>query len=168
MTDKEKQLQAKEFDPGWNDPPLFSFESREAHSRQCKSATLNKRVVFPSSSSVGKQQAENKSDGDRAVLTSSSAPPKLPVGGPPKVALVVLPSVSTVQDQESGDNVRSLDVLHKNFDDVLYQVYSQEENKEVEEIKKRLAVMENMWKDGKFNTLVKGNLLKLSLGMEVA
>uniref|UniRef100_A0A069DQ70 Putative steroid receptor rna activator n=1 Tax=Panstrongylus megistus TaxID=65343 RepID=A0A069DQ70_9HEMI len=168
MTENKKQVKSKEFEPGWNDPPLFSYESHEAHCRQSKNVPLNKRVVFPISSCADNPNVENRSESILSSRISSTSPPKFPSGGPPRIATLPSEISPTAPEQQCNDNadIPSLDVLLKNFSDILQQVYGQEDDKEGEEIKRRLAVMEKMWNEGKFNTLVQEKLFKLSLALK--
>lgn len=136
--------------PGWNDPPLFAYNS---HQSQPKGYSLNKRVAYSLEGNL--QQRDS-------ICSTPGKPP--PVGPPP------LSSSSTSTSKIDSDEIKGtlankpveLSSVVDNFQSILKEVYADGNEKESNEIKRRLLIMEKMWNEEKFPEAVKQKLYDIS------
>ncbi|KAK9496912.1 hypothetical protein O3M35_012865 [Rhynocoris fuscipes] len=162
MEEETKDTKVKAVDPGWNDPPIFSYSSHEAHTRQTKGVSLNKRVVFPMSNLPTQKPTVDNS------ASLPCTPPASSIAGPPKSVskAVNLTSTECLPKENSDTSTDiSLEVVIRNFTDTLNEI-STDNEKETKEIQRRLAIMEKMWTEEKFNQIVKDKIYKLSTALK--
>jgi len=69
---------------------------------------------------------------------------------------------TTTEDDVSS---LSLETLMKNFDAVIKEVYPDETNRKIGEIKRRLSIVENMWSGDRLSPSVKSKVFKLSVAL---
>ncbi|RVE42753.1 hypothetical protein evm_012577 [Chilo suppressalis] len=125
------------FDPGWNDPPTFSFNAQQTAPNKPRNF-LNKRVAFPLTGNGGE----------------SAAPP--PSNLPPLPTTVpVLPPMHTnpkIMKQEHDINIDSESTLQEVKGILLtFLDNSSELGPKTNDIKRRIKLMEEMWTNGKLN-----------------
>ncbi|XP_014250834.1 steroid receptor RNA activator 1-like isoform X2 [Cimex lectularius] len=157
MMSGAEDTDAKACDPGWNDPPYFSYEhtSYEQKNKSGKSH-LNKRVVHTFSMPMERSQF------------SGDGPPTSPVlpDKPPKGKSTTPPTeqpVDTFDDEKEDIEVSLSDTLY-NFLAVLEDIRQQNEKDSIE-IKKRLDILEKMWIDGSFPKDVQKKIYSMSIAL---
>uniref|UniRef100_A0A1B6C3G5 SRA1/Sec31 domain-containing protein n=1 Tax=Clastoptera arizonana TaxID=38151 RepID=A0A1B6C3G5_9HEMI len=154
------------YDPGWNDPPLFTYDEVKAQLKSSKPKNiLNKRISFPL---------------DPATSTSSTPfiDPTLPpkpgetCHPPPTIATarvyknkdIINSSSDKLEDQSScqfnSEETLSCVIVNLNF--ILNSETLKIQNKN--DIERRLDIMKKMWLEGKFNNDIETRLLRLSEG----
>ncbi|KAJ9582014.1 hypothetical protein L9F63_003597, partial [Diploptera punctata] len=71
------------YDPGWNDPPLFSFDTVNTtlQSKSAKKTLLNKRVAFPMTSQQSSTKSPTTLTSMPPTTNSSIAPAASPSSG---------------------------------------------------------------------------------------
>lgn len=149
-------------DPGWNDPPTFTYDKAtaiQANSSK-KGISLNKRVAFPMSGNIPKENNAIDPTAPPADfdLSKVGTPPMGPVKLPPSTTTTAETTTETVDTTEP--NLSSNDRLHK----VVTNLRTVAKIKSDDEINKRINVMRNMWLDGKLDTDVQLKLHSLSEG----
>lgn len=144
-------------DPGWNDPPTFTYDKATAIQANSgkKGVLLNKRVAFPMSGNIPKE--------DNVI--DPTAPPAdfdiSKVGAPPMGPVKSPPSTSVTETVNTEPNLSSNDRLHK----VVSNLRTVAKIKSDDEINKRINMMRNMWLDGKLDLDVQLKLESLSEGL---
>lgn len=143
------------YDPGWNDPPIFTYDKAAAIQATAtkRGVSLNKRVAYPMSG-----KAMNVSAGPGA----SATPPSLPQMKPPPACTSLITKQSDIKAGECeieklGKSERLIKVL-KNLEAV-------SENDD-EEINKRIKIMQKMWLEDKLGEHVQLKLVDLTEGMD--
>ncbi|KAI8430117.1 hypothetical protein MSG28_000526 [Choristoneura fumiferana] len=142
------------FEPGWNDPPKISYDPTQTPPKPRN--FLNKRVAFPLSGA-------NVSP---VTLPPVNLPPM------PNVALIAppapTPANSLHHNQPSGSsscltNEHILEEVSK----ILLQLLeaSSELGSKSNDIKRRVRIMEQMWRDGKFNHDVQEQMKELACAL---
>ncbi|CAK1548622.1 unnamed protein product [Leptosia nina] len=137
------------FDPGWNDPPTFSYNAQQTTTPN--KPRLNKRVAFPLSNNV------------------STAPP-VPVNMPPMP--VLLPTRTTAISTQKTDSEEDIQI---DSEQMLYEVRevlldilndSTELGAKGDSIKKKISTMEEMWSNGKINKQVQMKMQELGKALK--
>lgn len=139
------------YDPGWNDPPKFSYNTQQTTSGRPRNF-LNKRVAFP----LGTPGAN-----------PATQPP--PVNLPPmQPTVMVNPSVAPIPRIEPEDqnlNIDSEGTLSEVKDILLkFLENSSELGPKANDIKRRIQVMEDMWSSGKLNKTIHFHMKELACG----
>lgn len=126
------------YDPGWNDPPKFTYNAQQTTPGRPRNF-LNKRVAFP--------------------LSNSSTPtPPAPVNLPPMPALV--PSAPPIYSNNVKNQIEDVQMdsenILKEVKGSLLEILenSIELGSKANDIKRRIAIMEEMWLGGKLNNNV--------------
>jgi len=150
------------YDPGWNDPPMFSYESHNSQNRASKPRTfLNKRVAFP----LNKVSPSNNTFVDPTLPPSQSNISNLPP--PPSLPPILPPPKEIPGQNKEDDNSASFD-SSEILETILNNLYSQldthiqNNDKNRAEIQRRLNTMKTMWIEGKLNTSIQQKLFLLS------
>ncbi|KAL0849932.1 hypothetical protein ABMA28_011857 [Loxostege sticticalis] len=139
------------FDPGWNDPPTFSYNAQQTTPSKPRNF-LNKRVAFPLSGTTG----------------SNATPP--PVKLPPMpAALPIAPPVHSnpvMLSQQEQIEIDSESTL-KEVKDILitFLESSSELGPKANDIKRRLNMMEEMWANGKLNKRIHLQMKELACAL---
>lgn len=149
-------------DPGWNDPPNFSYDALNPPTGPKRANLLNKRVAYPMASQAG---TSPPSGGMNPTLPPSAVTNAVP----PSILQVGLggnrsrtSSESSNATNEPGpDKVETLSRVRSNLEEVVNRSYSLSAT-ERSEIKKRIAIMQKMWEEDKLNASVHRRLLELS------
>lgn len=136
------------FDPGWNDPPQFSYSAQQTTPNRPRNF-LNKRVAFPLSG------------------TGST-----PVSSPPTNLLpmpVPMAQPSPTQSTQINRNDKDIEIdsesTLKEVKDVLLRfVDSGDLGSKGNDVKKRINVMEDMWLNGKLNKSIQVQMKELAYG----
>lgn len=135
-------------DPGWNDPPTFSYNP-EAVAAKPKNV-LNKRVPYSMNSNPAPVQDTN-----------------MPLSAPPIGSL--LPSTSDLrqniiaQNMDCDTKVYDFEETINIFKELIYT--SPELGKKASDIQKRLQIMETMWREGKLNLDVQNKTSQMAKGI---
>ncbi|BET01363.1 Steroid receptor RNA activator [Nesidiocoris tenuis] len=185
----EERSKAREFDPGWNDPPMFSYDSR-AQYNLVKKPSLTKRIGLTWGAAAPPPQ--NSCDSISNEVLPASAPRKsLNVGPPPPGG----PPIGSPRTGSTGDHSRvssigsevtdlpknssrsdglprsdspaeiNLESVSSALCELADKLFSERE-REKTELAKRLKLMENQWKDDKFPNDVQEKLYKLAKALE--
>lgn len=159
-------------DPGWNDPPKWALSSNTLSSTKNTPTKrlLNKRVAFPLSSSPS------------STVSTPSSVQKTPMNLPPPPSSSILTPLTTaphaplvtpttVMVQNSSDSLSSPSIINK--DETLLKTMENLEyilntelvdNCHVDDIKKRLEIMKNLWNEDKFNNDIINKIFLISQG----
>lgn len=133
------------FDPGWNDPPTFSYNTQQATPNRPRNF-LNKRVAFPLT-------GNNPNPGSLPHMNLPSMPPRHQPN---------MPKQNTCEDIDL-DGERTLadvkSILVQFLDD------SPELGPKANDIRKRISVMEEMWSSNKLNKRVHVQMKQLAEGL---
>lgn len=138
------------FDPGWNDPPTFSYNAQQTQPSKPRKF-LNKRVPFPMSSS----------NTTSASMCPMSLPPTSTVGfAPPTLPL----KNSVVPDNNNEEANFDSDELLKVVKEILLEFLnsSSELGVKSNDIQKRIGTMEDMWANGKLNRNIQLQMKELA------
>ncbi|XP_067000286.2 steroid receptor RNA activator 1 [Anabrus simplex] len=141
-------------DPGWNDPPLFSYDTTQAVVQSGKkSVFLNKRVAYPLNSKSSSPVVDKITPGMPPMPTAVSirAPPMSPSVRSELTASTA--DTSTMSGAGEPVNLKDQEMLSSvmaTFDEIL-DTSSEENERSKEEIKKRLGVLQKMWEEDKLN-----------------
>ncbi|GLH05819.1 Uncharacterized protein GBIM_11383 [Gryllus bimaculatus] len=154
------------FDPGWNDPPTFSYDATKITAQPGKRGTLlNKRVAFPMSPSTGGCTSTQSPSGvsEQPPLRPPIGPPcNAPSGAPPPVLTGVPASLL------NSDSCDSEEALQKGVD-ILCQIVDTlppDDKRQKDDIKKRLDVLRKMCKEDKLNPDIYGRLVQLASALQ--
>ncbi|XP_063834942.1 steroid receptor RNA activator 1 [Ostrinia nubilalis] len=139
------------FDPGWNDPPTFSYNAQQTTPNRPRNF-LNKRVAFPLS----------------GTGVSNATPP--PVNMPPMpAALPVAPPVHSnpkLFQPEEGVDIDSESTLNEVKDILITFLESSSElGPKANDIKRRINMMEEMWTSGKLNKRIHLHMKELAYAL---
>lgn len=114
-------------DPGWNDPPMFSYGSQIAQMKSSKPRTfLNKRVAFPLNE--GSPPTSNRVAVDPTAplpLCNISSLPPPPTSFP--VQIKEASGVNRVSDDLDYNGEKTLHDVMSNFNNVLIKKFEKEE-----------------------------------------
>lgn len=114
-------------DPGWNDPPMFSYGSQIAQMKSSKPRTfLNKRVAFPLNE--GTPPTSNRVAVDPTAplpLCNISSLPPPPISFP--VQIKEASGVNRVSDELDYNGEKTLQDVMSNFNNVLIKKFEKEE-----------------------------------------
>jgi len=162
------------FDPGWNDPPTFNYSNAPPPTKT--KLNLNKRIAFPifpiqsSGSSTDLPKVERSGAGlpmpfakvKPNAYESNTIPVmnSVPLQPPPSMPSVVKScesekesnSSSVLLDEKELGN--SLEVVMNTLREINESLAATDSAK-VEEIEKRLNILEVMWADGKIDDKLK-------------
>lgn len=175
---------AAPFDPGWNDPPTFNYSNAPPPTKT--KLNLNKRIAFPMQSSSSNATELPKVESSAAGLPMPFARVKVnaneATAAPATIGSVPLqpPPASMTNAPKSYDknevNVlvaatekieigNAQEVVMGTLRDVNQSLAAANATK-VEEIAKRLAVLETMWSEGKIDDKLKVLLSNTARGMQ--
>ncbi|CAB3245288.1 unnamed protein product [Arctia plantaginis] len=136
-------------DPGWNDPPKFSYNAQVTPNRPRN--ILNKRVAFPMSNVTSSP----------APMSPANLPPMPQVFSPPPV----VPLTSTIQQEQIDiDSESTLKEVKAIFTNLLDS--SLELGNKADDIRRRIDVMENMWTSGKLNSRIFMQMRNLAYALQ--
>ncbi len=173
---------AAPFDPGWNDPPTFNYSNAPPPTKT--KLNLNKRIAFPIQSSSPSSAELPKVESSGAGLPMPFARVKLnvnesntapvisnivPLQPPPSMTSVPKSSESDKELNcpstvtETNDLRNSQELVMNTLREVNESLISTDSVK-VEEIEKRINVLEAMWIDGKIDDKLKALLLNTAKG----
>lgn len=118
------------FDPGWNDPPMFSYGSQIAQMKSSKPRTfLNKRVAFPLNE--GSPRTSNRVPIDPTAplpLCNISSLPPPPTSFPVKIKEADAGLDRVIDDIDTDYNgEKTLQNVMSNFNSVLILKFEKEE-----------------------------------------
>ncbi|KPI93510.1 Steroid receptor RNA activator 1 [Papilio xuthus] len=139
------------FDPGWNDPPQFSYSAQQTTPNRPRNF-LNKRVAFPLSG-------------------TGSTPVSSPPANLPPMPVPMVPAVPTLSTQIISRNeselieIDSASTLKEVKDILLRFIDSGDLGSKGNEVKKRINVMENMWLNGKLNKSIQLQMKELAYAL---
>ncbi|KAK6641451.1 hypothetical protein RUM44_013162 [Polyplax serrata] len=143
-------------DPGWNDPPIFTYDTATAIQNAAsskKGISLNKRVAFPISGNIASGPTQGNSQLNSSPGINQPPPPTLP----PSLSYTGLPSTSPVASDLGQTNVT---VGKDKLEEVLKNL--QISSITNEDILKRIGLMEKMWTEEKLDGSVRMKILQLS------
>lgn len=138
------------YDPGWNDPPKFSYNTQQTTPNRPRNF-LNKRVAFPLSS------------------TGTSPAPPPPVNLPPIPAGFSPAPLHVISTPEPDQdiNVDSESALIEVKETLLTLL---DNNSELEykanDIRRRISIMEDMWSSGKLNKSIHLHMKNLTYALK--
>lgn len=123
-------------DPGWNDPPKFSYNAQTPSNKPRN--ILNKRVAFPLSSATSSP----------IVMPPVNIPP-MPTQLPPAPPIQI-PSVQPEETDIDCENTL------KEVKEILLEILdnSSELGSKANDIRRRIGVMEDMWSSGKLDSRI--------------
>ncbi|KAM3958305.1 steroid receptor RNA activator 1 [Aphomia sociella] len=139
------------FDPGWNDPPKFSYNTQQTTPNRPRNF-LNKRVAFPLSS-------------------TGASPTPLPLVNLPPIpaGLPTAPPIPTNFKPECDDNINidSESALIEVKGILLSMLdNSSELGTKANDIKRRIGMMEDMWRSGKLNKNIHSQMKDLTYALK--
>lgn len=173
------------YDPGWNDPPPLPGSASPASASARPRLNLNKRVAYPMSSTNIPAASSVKTTAEGLPLPFSTAKYQ-PSALPPHIQSEVQPTpnilpppmatappmasdastalpVASVPQTPNALPVDALDVCNKVFGKA-FQSHESAEQAAPEDIRKRMDVLNAMWKEDKLSEAVKGDLYSLAKG----
>lgn len=145
------------YDPGWNDPPIFTYDKATAIQTAAaskKGAFLNKRVAFPISGSIGNSPSGTQRTSFPNTESGPLPPMFHPSASPNDYVINEVHNSNVLPNSYSSDKVK-LDEVLKNL---------KIDTDCDEEIKKRIKIMEKMWLENKLKKVVQLRILELSKG----
>ncbi|XP_034252783.1 steroid receptor RNA activator 1-like isoform X2 [Thrips palmi] len=149
-------------DPGWNDPPNFSYDALNPATGPKRANLLNKRVAYPLASQSGTSPPSGGMNPTLPPSTVTTAVPPTILQGPFSGNRSRTSSESSSATNEPGpDKTETLSTVRSNLEEVVNRSYSLSATERTE-IKKRIAVMQKMWEEDKLNSSVHRRLLELS------
>ncbi|XP_069698684.1 steroid receptor RNA activator 1-like [Periplaneta americana] len=156
--DDEMKTKVTHHDPGWNDPPLFSYDS-VSQSKTPKRGLLNKRVAFPLSS-----QSPSNVPPSTSVLPPLSTPAS--ISNLPTVASktteVSNTTAETVEESSLGfQKEEALQRVTEAFEKILKDAADNVKKNE-SEIRRRLDIMKKMWEEDKLKPEIYSKMIQLS------
>lgn len=140
-------------DPGWNDPPIFSYESVKNHT---KKSSLSRRISNPSIVSNDTQKVCLNAD-DNGKMTPPRSDPMSSKGSSGSTPAPDTCNISAQQIE--------LSTVLENLRVTIKELYPNDNEKELNEINRRLGLMEKLWNENKFPTDVKLKLGEVSKGL---
>uniref|UniRef100_A0A1B6LY85 SRA1/Sec31 domain-containing protein n=1 Tax=Graphocephala atropunctata TaxID=36148 RepID=A0A1B6LY85_9HEMI len=146
-------------DPGWNDPPLFSYECQTTQRRSSKPRNfLNKRVAFPLHESPPSNHLPVDPTAPLSLCNKSTLPP------PPSAIIAPgteIPCTEGLKTVEIFNPSEALQTVLNNLTGVLNSKFECQ-LKDKTEIQRRLDIMEKMWIDDKLCQNIQQKLVELS------
>jgi len=154
-------------DPGWNDPPLFSYETHTAQLKASKPRTfLNKRVAFPLHGASPPTSSSLPVDPTAPIsMCNISNLPPPPMGTPTPPKETAIKNEGCLKNENMFDASQTLTTVMSNLFDILDGAF-QDEEKDKSEIQRRLDVLRKMWNDGKLCKDVQQKILALSQALK--
>lgn len=168
------------FDPGWNDPPTFNYSNAPPPTKT--KLNLNKRIAFPiqaSDNSAALPKMEISGAGlpmpfakvKLNVNDSSATVPvinNVPLQPPPSSMTSLQKPCESVKESNYSSNLseklgNSLEPVMDTLREINGALASTDSSK-VEEIDKRLKILETMWTDGKIDDKLKILLVNTAKG----
>lgn len=161
---KDPSKQRASFDPGWNDPPVFSYDTTKAAGQSGKRGPLlNKRVAFPLGPSSSGKPSTQSSASDAPPLLPPVIPPNMPPSsaipsGAKEPSASTSPTVIPCGNNEAVE--KGVNVLNNILDTL-----PAEDKREKDEIRKRLDVLRRMCSDNKLNDDIYGRVVQLATAL---
>lgn len=177
-------MTAAPFDPGWNDPPTFNYSNAPPPTKT--KLNLNKRIAFPIQSSAKSDELPKveKSGGlggglplpfakvQQTVIESNTVPvtSSLPLPPPPSMTNETKSCESNPESSSSSDLPQKTDDIGNSYDFVMKTLRESNmslmstDRSKVEEIDKRLNMLDAMWTDEKIDDKLKVLLVKSAEG----
>ncbi|PNF42879.1 hypothetical protein B7P43_G12894 [Cryptotermes secundus] len=145
-------------DPGWNDPPVFSYDAVTATAQSKipkRGLLLNKRVAFPLSS----QPSSNK------CTATKNMPPPMPTSTGPVVHLdqppVTASNTTEENAKEDSQKEEALQSVMEGLECILKNsAYNFQKNES--EIRRRLDAMKKMWEEDKLKPEIYVKMVQLT------
>lgn len=151
-------------DPGWNDPPKWALSSSSTKSTPTK-RLLNKRVAFPLSSSPSTTSGQQQ---QQLPLGNLPPPPAMitPLTTAPHAPLFTPTTVTPIDQQKFCPKFKDKDeILLKTMDNLEFVVSNElSDSSKINDVKKRLEIMKNLWKEGKFSDEIMREIYLISEG----
>ncbi|XP_058443029.1 steroid receptor RNA activator 1-like [Malaya genurostris] len=166
MSGENYRSATKSHDPGWNDPPKIDYNSTEGSPKQTK-LNLNKRVAFPVLNATNPQVPVGSllphfvppSASEHPNVHSIPATQPCVLTTPPKSVPNQSQKITSVQDTSIYPD--SSDML-KDFQEALDQLVLELDSSKQAEIRKRCALIERSWSDGKLCESLTRKLYRLA------
>ncbi|XP_032518380.2 steroid receptor RNA activator 1-like [Danaus plexippus] len=139
------------YDPGWNDPPSFAYNAQNTAPNRPRNI-LNKRVAFPLSGNA----------------TNSIPPPSINLPPMPSSLELQTLTQNIVPETKSDEHIElDSESTLKEVKDILLQLLesSSELGPKSESIKKKIATMEDMWRNNKLTKLVQLRMRDLAYAL---
>lgn len=173
------------YDPGWNDPPpMPTLPTAQAPVAGKPRLNLNKRVAFPMQSSGAASSSNVKTTAEGLPLPFSTAkyqPPPMststlpeinpkpvlpPLPPPPSTANSSGPveTAATQPPEEAFDSATAEQVCRSTFARLTEAMATNTDAAKMSEIRKRLEVLNQMWKENRLNEAVQKVLYDLATG----
>ncbi|KAL4705251.1 hypothetical protein ACJJTC_010270 [Scirpophaga incertulas] len=141
------------YDPGWNDPPTFSFNAQKSTPNRPRNF-LNKRIAFPLSGS-----------GSNPVPAPPVNIPPMPTIQPILPPMHSNPRLSNLEDSNIEiDSTNALDEVKGIL--LTFLDNCSELGPKANDIKRRINMMEEMWRDGKLNKKVQSHMKELAHALQ--
>ncbi|XP_047523262.1 steroid receptor RNA activator 1-like [Pieris napi] len=140
------------FDPGWNDPPTFTYNAQQPTPNKPR---LNKRVAFPLSNN-----GDNLPPAPMKLPPMLSALPPTPILPPPVQKTIY----GNTEENMQVDSEKTLNNVKETLLDILNN--STELGTKVESIRKKICAMEDMWTNGKINAQVQLKMQELTQALK--
>lgn len=149
-------------DPGWNDPPNFSYDALNPPSGVRRSSLLNKRVAYPMAPQPGTSPPTGGMNPTLPPTTKTTALPPSGLQGNFSGNRSRTSSESANYSSEPAlDKMETLSKVRSNLEEVVNRSYSLSASERAE-IKKRISLMQKMWEEDKLNASVHRRVLELS------
>lgn len=158
------EKQGRSSDPGWNDPPLFSYEEHTAQLKSTKPKTLlNKRVSYP----VDSPKTNNATIVDPTLPLQPCTKDTLPP--PPTSTSFLSRDVASAVPSFCKCEENDKEVEDFNTEDALLQTMANLNNvlacdsiRNKTDVERRLEIVKKMWNEGKFSIEIQKKILQLS------
>lgn len=150
------------YDSGWNDPPEWALSLQHNSSKTKK--LLNKRVAFPLSSQTSTAEIVSSSLSNTPPILQSSMAPTITTA-PHKPLVAPMDKEFTIKTLDSDfDKDQALTEVLANLKSVMTE--QKMEMNMIEEIEKRLDIMETDWRENKLNNMIHRSVLDISKGID--
>ncbi|XP_039745348.1 steroid receptor RNA activator 1-like [Pararge aegeria] len=138
------------YDPGWNDPPSFAYNSSQQTTPNRPRNFLNKRVAFPLSGNS----------------TTAITAPSFNLPPMPTTLLPPMQNISLEAKSQEDIEIDSASLL-KEVNNILVGLLesSHELGAKAESIKKKIGIMEEMWSSGKLNKQIQIQMKDLACAL---
>ncbi|KAJ1532105.1 hypothetical protein ONE63_000734 [Megalurothrips usitatus] len=147
-------------DPGWNDPPNFSYDALNPPNGQKRANLLNKRVAYPLASQLGSSPPSGGMNPTLPPTTVTAAVPpsglQTGFGNRSRTS-----SESGITNETAEDKSAMLAKVRTNLEEVVNCSFSLSPAERTE-IKKRISILQKMWEEDKLNSSVHRRVLELS------
>ncbi|XP_026284287.1 steroid receptor RNA activator 1 [Frankliniella occidentalis] len=149
-------------DPGWNDPPNFTYDALNPPTGPRRSSLLNKRVAYPMAPQMGSSPPTGGMNPTLppSAITTAVPPSGLQVGFTGNRSRTSS-ECSNANNDPLPDKLEAMSKVISNLEGVVNQSFSLSQA-ERSEIKKRITILQKMWEEDKLNASVQRRVLELS------